>query len=119
MPQKDFVYTFEQGDIWFSPGTFDAGESAARLYFWENYQDKILRALRAEMDQGWRPFTEVGPSAFKLRSYTKTESRVTVLDVIIWLLTLTLVFWVQLLAGSLWVNRIVYEPTEFRVGMTK
>jgi hypothetical protein len=118
METKDFVQTWQSDAAWFSPG-FGNSEYDARLYFWNYYQGTLLRELQKEINEGWKPITEVGPAAFKLRSYSKTESSVGAVDVLFWFLTFGLVFLIQLLAGSLTTKRLYYEPTEFRVALMK
>lgn len=118
METKTFKIQYNQDGYWFRPGTFGT-ETDARLYFWEQEQQDIWLKLHAEAQQGWRPISEVGPAAFKLRSYTKTRSTVTALDVVFWILTFFLLFLFQLLAGHLWTNDLYYAPVEFSVILAK
>ncbi len=82
---------------------------------WEEYQSVLLRALQKEFDDGWEPITEVGPSAFKLRSYEK-RSPIDGGDLVGYVLTfgITLVF--DIIGRA---KRTYYEPTEFRVALRK
>lgn len=119
MASKDFVYTWKSGNRrWYSPG-FGEGEYTARSYFWDYYQYKLLTELQAEYDDGWKPITEIGPSAFVLRQYKKRELYIQVMDVILWIVSLGLMFLLEALTGQLTRTRIYYEATEFRVALRK
>lgn len=38
-------------------------EQSARLFFWNNMQASVLPAFQKELDEGWQPLSEIGPSA--------------------------------------------------------
>lgn len=110
---KDFVYTWQPGEVWYRPGF--SGPSAARQYFWDEYQNKLLVDLQNELDQGWEPITQVGPSAIKMRSYEK-NAEPDLSDVLFWIATVGLGLLYQLLNPT---KILYYEPTEFRVALRR
>jgi hypothetical protein len=119
METKDFVRIWPEGNRWsYSPGAAGT-EMTARMYIWNNTQADLLKGLQEEINEGWKPITEVGPSAFKLRSYTVTEHDVSFLEVVFWFLTFGLTFLFSLLTGFGASKRIWYEATEFSVAMMK
>jgi hypothetical protein len=54
-------------------GRYDLGvgknEQLARLFFWNDVQSKVLPSLQKELDQGWQPVSEVGPSALVFQNH--------------------------------------------------
>jgi len=119
METKDFVYTWKEGERWsYSPGIAGT-EMTARIYFWNNTQAQLLNILQQEINEGWTAVTEVGPSAFILNSYTKTEFHVSFLEVIFWFLSFGLTFLISLLTGFGASQRLWYQTKEFRVTLSK
>ena len=86
---KNFTYTVRFGQIWIQPGF--GGVSAARHYFWDEYQNTLLKKLPTGYDLGWEPITEVGPSVFKVCFYEKNKTP-HMSDVILWVVTLGIGF---------------------------
>jgi hypothetical protein len=97
METKDFVRYWKPGQTYFGAGLLQ-GEQDARIFFWSSHQAYLLMELRKEINDGWKPITEVGPSAFKVRMYTKTTLR-------------------NIIGGT--PSRDYYEPEEFRVVLIK
>ena len=102
---KDFVYPFKKGETWYLNGT----EGESRIWFWNNYQSRILPELHTWLDQGWEPVTEVGPAGFRVRWYNKFR--------ITWL-ALLLTFGLSLIFDFANPDRYC-EPLEFRVAMRR
>jgi hypothetical protein len=63
---KDFVWTFTSGGINLSNfgGYTMAG---ARHEVWSECQSAILSDLQQDLDNGWEPIGEIGPTALKFR----------------------------------------------------
>jgi hypothetical protein len=97
METKDFVRIWNPGDFKYSPG-LGGNENDARVYFWNNSQEYLLKDIREEINNGWKPITEIGPSSFKLR--TSTSGHFT-----------------QLMTGV--PARVWYEVVEFRIVLMK
>jgi hypothetical protein len=114
MPTKDYVHAFRPNQIWYRIGLGE-GPSSARQYFWDEYQNTLLRELQDEYEQGWEPITEVGPSAFKIRSYQK-NAPLDFSDLVMWIVTLGFGLLMQILNP---LKLTYYEPTEFRVTLRK
>jgi hypothetical protein len=110
---KEFVRVFPQGQLSYRPGI--GGPSGARDIFWGEFQREILRALHEEYAKGWKPITEVGPSAFVLRTYERGEP-ITGSRVLMWIFTLGLGILFNLLSPdkTTWI-----EPAEFRVTLAR
>jgi len=70
MQTKDFVYKYPPGWSWCLLSGFDSYTiPGAQRSFWNSSQAAILVALQKEINQGWKPITEVGPAAIKIRTY--------------------------------------------------
>jgi hypothetical protein len=70
METKDFVRYWDKGAFVYSPGLM-GNEQDARVYFWNNSQEDLLKYLREEINNGWKPITEVGPASIKVRTFDK------------------------------------------------
>ncbi|HTX92276.1 MAG TPA: hypothetical protein VMC09_13785 [Anaerolineales bacterium] len=114
--RKDFVWNGPDG-WWYQPGL--EGELGARVYFWNNFQGKILPLLQNELDDGWKPITEIGPSGFKLRDYEVTKHTFGVMNVVLWFITLGISFIFDLLSGFGAYKVRRYEVVEFRATLTR
>jgi hypothetical protein len=111
MPQtKTFEYTWPtsgSGTTWYKNGF----PEDARRYFWEEYQEMLMSKIRKELEDGWTPISEVGPSAITMR-----ESRKQRIDPIATVLTLGIDAAFSILGG----DKDVYRyPSAFRVLMKK
>jgi hypothetical protein len=117
METSFYVKYFAPGETWYQPGL--GGEQSARQYFWNNNQARLLTELQSCLNQGWRPITEVGPSAFVLGSYEVTEHTFGFMNVVLWFLTLGISFIFDLLSGFGAYKMTRYYPTEFRVNLMR
>ncbi|MBI5666824.1 MAG: hypothetical protein HZC41_02355 [Chloroflexi bacterium] len=117
MARKDFVRTYGIGEMWLEGGLVT--EYEARVYFWNSTQVRLLKELQNEIEDGWKPITEVGPAAFKVRYERKAKRGLSFIDVLAWFLTFGLVFLYQLLTGFKQYEVNHYEAMEFRVGLSK
>ncbi|EKD52605.1 MAG: hypothetical protein ACD_61C00294G0002 [uncultured bacterium] len=95
---KDFVWTWPAGR-WQKINAFWP-ESGFRYTLWTEEQVNILTALRSELDNGWEPVSEVGPSAINLEYSTATESTVGCSNVFVWVLTCGIGLLFDLINGS-------------------
>ena len=95
---KKFVWKWSNtGTIW--PLTNEHPEWARRKDWWAEKQREIKLALQKELDNGWEPISEVGPDAIELYYEKKQVPRFGLFEIILWIVTLSVVFWIHLLAG--------------------
>ena len=95
---KKFVWKWPSTSTVF-PLTTEHPEWARRRDWWAEKQRDILTSLQKEKDAGWEPITEVGPDAIELYYEKRKVPRFGLFEVVLWIITLSLVFWIHLLAG--------------------
>ncbi len=117
MPESKYFVWKGKVDWWYQPG-FE-GEQGARVYFWNNHQAEILPLLQNELNNSWRPVTEIGPAGFNLRSYEVTKHNFGVMNVVLWFITLGITFLLDLISGFGAYRVTRYEVIEFKVFLTK
>jgi hypothetical protein len=88
----------------------------ARALFWKNHQEKILSEIRQWTANGWEPMNDVGPSSIEVCKSQETDSRVGLIDVFFWILTLGVGLLIHLFLGTPR-SYVVYRPVVFRIQM--
>ena len=125
MQTWDWKMTWPQGSNWYCPAGFGDGfghislgsENEARVAFWNTLQYEILSALQEDFAKGWEPVTQIGPSSFILRKFTKTNIGASAF--IIWTFTLGFGLLLDILSGFAKYKQDCYELVAFRVNLIK
>ena len=65
---KDFVYDFPPKGMWARLGSGAYSEAAAKLEFWQNYQNAIYAELQQWEDDGWEPVGAVDSGCIEIRT---------------------------------------------------
>lgn len=106
---KEFVWGYKQH--YSQPPSAQIGDGGytipgAKLFFWQETQKKILVDLQKELDNGWTPITEVGPSAIQI------DDKFSVFDFVTSIV-------IDAASGNSSSNEKWCEPIEFRVQLRR